>query len=517
MAVLPHKPVERMAHMKGAVKAMLAGLSLAIGGCSLILGMEPLRITDWHPKGARQTASSVGEVWVEFSADADHTKAEQAFSLSENAAPMVGSFTWTGKRLTFIPVRPVLDGNDYELAVLSSAETKDGSSLAKEFRFAFSTKVESGRPTVVSIQPADGSRVAASLLPVVVSFSEPVDQASFMAAWSVAPDPGGSISFNATGSIATFTPLGGWKAGTEYGIVISESLKDISGNHLAAALRTRFFAGAEGVRPVLVAVRPTVDGLPLGAGLAPEDPSDTTLRVNPAFEATWGLEIEFSEPVQRENIESFVDMEPAWGFQIDPSDAPRTRFSLVPRERFIWGSLYGLTVRHGIMDTSGNTLAADSSFFFRVDGPETLPPLVERIRFRANPADTTSPSYGDYTQLDALSILDLSLYTPGVDTTTYFDLYLRIASGTVIDPFSLMRAFTVTATNGSALITPTRVTIAGFADPQPLVVPGLVPARVTVTVTNTTNSGVITVGVSEGLADSAGNEMASAFVLPLLK
>jgi hypothetical protein len=503
--------------VSNAIKVLLGAFPLIVGGCALILGMAPLRVTDWHPRTAQLSAPSVGEIWVEFSGNVDRTKAEQAFSMSENSAPLKGNLSWSGNKLFFAPWRPVSDGNDYEIAVLSSAETIDGNSLSKEFRFAFSTKWERGRPTVRSIQPSDGSRIAISLLPVVVTFSEPVDTTSFLAAWSISPDPGGSISFDSTALVATFTPLAEWRPGTEYSVSISDSLKDAAGNHLAAAFRTGFCAGADGVRPVLVAVRSTRDGLPRGTCLTPEDPNDSVLQINSDFESTWGLEIEFSEPVQRPNIESFIDVEPAWGFQIDPSGAPRTSYSLVPKERFVWGDLYGLTIRHGVVDTSGNTLAADTSFFFRVNGAASRPPGVERIRFRTNPADSLSPAYGDFTSHDALANLDLSFFTPGVDTATNIDVYLRIADGASIDPFSFMRSFWVTATNGAALITPTGVATMVFNDPQPLPVAGLAPVRVTARVTNTTNSGVITLGVSESLADSAGNVAAAAFSLPLLK
>ena len=69
----------------------------------------------------------------------------------------------------------------------------------------------------------------------------------------------------------------------------------------------------------------------------------------------------------------------------------------------------------------------------------------------------------------------------------------------------------------AALLTPVGVAVSGFADPQPLPVPGLTVARVTVMVSTTTSSGIVTLGVSEGFADSAGNTMGTAFSLPLLK
>lgn len=513
MAVLLRKPLNGRLLMAAGVAALCAGLC----SCSLVLGLQPLEITDWRPRNARVAASAVNSIWVEFSSSVDATKAEQAFSLSENGAPMAGSYSWKGNRLVFTPARPVSPGNDYEIAIVSTAETRDGNSLARDFRFAFSTKTETGRPTVLFTQPADGSRVADPLYPIGVTFSEPIDQTSFIAAFSVSPDPGGTISFDVSGSSASFTPLSSWTPGTEYNVVLSDAVKDLSGNRLPDAVRFRFTAGAEADRPTLVAVRPTVNGVPQGAGLTPEDPMDSSLQVNTDFETTWGLEIEFSEPVSRENIESFIELQPAWSFQIDPAGVPRDRFVLVPEERFVWGTMYNLTIKRGILDTSGNASAADVVYNVRADGPASEPPRVEVVRFRTNPADSGSPACDQYTTLDSFANLNLSNFTPGVDAVSYFDVYLRLADGAAIDPFSIMHSFSVTATNGAALISPVAVMTTSFADPPPVAIAELTPVRVSVNITNTTNSGVVTLVVSDSLTDTAGNRAAAAFSLPLLK
>jgi hypothetical protein len=499
------------------VTILATALCVALAGCSLMINLEPLEVTDWSPRSARVDASKASEIWVEFSAKVNATKTEQAFSFSENGAPATGSFSWKGNRLVFVPLRPVTQGNDYEIAVLSTAETRDGNSLAKDFRFAFSTRLEDGRPSIVSADPADGSRVADLFIPIVVRFSEPIDSASFIASFSVSPDPGGTISFDHSATTASFTPLTAWKSGTEYDVVVGEAVKDLSGNHLPNELRFRFTAGAEEVRPVLLSARHTVNGSALGTALTPEDPDDPVLQINTGFEADWGIELQFSEPVSRENIESFIEIVPAWGFQIDPAGGFRDRFLLAPKERFAWGSLYVLTVKHGVLDASGNPSAEDAVFTIRADGTSTRPPRVERVRFRIDPADSVTPDYEDFQVQDAFSNLDLSNFIPGVETDSYFDVYLRLADGATVDPFSLMLAFSVTATNGAALVTPVGVATTDFADPQPDTFADLVPVRVSIAITNTTSSGIITVAVSDGLADNKGNRATAAFSVPLLK
>jgi hypothetical protein len=532
MVVLPRKPVSRPRKgaartaapfrraLSGAFLLCLGGLSFSLlSTCSFILGLEPLKVTDWRPRGTQVAAASVGDIWVEFSQDINRTKAEQAFSFTENASPVPGSFGWTGNRLSFVPSRLVSAGNDYEISVLASAESTQGNSLSKDFRFAFTTKSEPGRPTIISFQPLDGSRISNTLLPVIIRFSEPIDPASFIAALSVSPDPGGVISFDATGSIATFTPLAEWKPGSTYSITVSDTVKDLSGNRLAAELKFQFISGSGSVRPTLVAARPTVNGVPQGSGLTLQDPAVGAPQVNAGFECTWGIGLQFSQPVLRENIESYIDFQPAWGYAIAPAGGPSDRFLLVPRDRFLWGALYSMTVRHGVVDVSGNASVADSGCFLRADGPRTRPPSVEHVRFRLNPADPpASATYANYEVTDVFANLDLTAFPIGGSAVvSHFDFYLRLADQAVVDPFSFMRTFSVTTTNGAAIITPVAVSVSSFADPQPPAIAGLTPVRVSVSVTNTSNSGVITLGLSESFTDTAGNALGRAFSLPLLK
>ncbi len=168
------------------------------------------------------------------------------------------------------------------------------------------------------------------------------------------------------------------------------------------------------------------------------------------------------------------------------------------------------------MDISGNASSVDTRFMIKADGLSTRPPSVELVRFRTNPGDP-NPTYDAYTASSSFSNLNLSNFTPGVDAVSCFDIYLRLADGAAVDPFSLMHTFSVAATNGAALITPIAVATQAFTDPQPVPVSGLAPARISVNITNTANSGVVTLAVSNGLTDSKGNKAVAAFRLPLLK
>ena len=175
MAVFHHKPMR----LRSPARSWRPCLCTGLLGCSLFLGLDALRVTDWRPHEARLDAASVDEIWAEFSAEVDEARAEQAFSLSENGSSIPGSFTWSGKRTSIRSCASCWRGNDYEIAVLSSAETRDGNSLAKDFRFAFSTKEEKRATHHCPLQPSDRPpMVSIPRAPVVINFSEPVDHAS---------------------------------------------------------------------------------------------------------------------------------------------------------------------------------------------------------------------------------------------------------------------------------------------------------------------------------------------------
>jgi hypothetical protein len=509
----------------GGVRRVIR-LSSACAACALALQtlscspffLPPLRIVAWSPAVERPDPSGSVEVWVEFSAPVDRTKAEAAFTLKEGSAVLPGSFSWQGNRMTFIPYQAISAGKDYELIVLDTVETERGVSLEADFHFDFSTKSDTGRPVVLGCSPVNNATIDDRYAPVVIVFSEPVDSPSFYRAFSLSPPVEGSFSWSADGATCTFTPIQPYTWQTEYLLNIQCDLTDIDGNGLAEEFSSHFSIGSDTTPPVVASVGNVAGGVP-GSELIPvDDPTDGVVTVKELWECGWGFAVRFSEPVLRDSIESYLVFSPGWLYELDCPSEASDYFILQPKERLAYDTLYTLTVRKGVTDQQGNKTPEDLAYRFRINGPASKPPVVARLRFRLNPADPPeSAAYAEYAPQDAFLSLNLAAFPVGSTLPGYIDCYFALAQEAGINLMSLMEAFSISTTNGCASFAITAIQATGFDEPQPEPVAGAVPARIHLDIGNAAASGIVTLKLSADFIDSAGNPIAAAWQLPLLK
>jgi hypothetical protein len=492
-------------------------LALGAPGCSLFF-IQPIRIVAWSPAVEHPPLAGGVQVWVEFSAPVDKTKAEAAFALKEGSAVMAGSFAWQGNRMSFQPIEPISAGKDYEMTVSNTVENDLGVSLEADFHFDFSTKSGTTRPAVASFTPANHAVIDDLNTAIVVVFSEKVDAPSFYRAFSVSPRVEGIFAWSADGATCTFTPIRPYAWQTEYLVTIEGQLTDADGNSLPEDFSSRFYVGSESIPPAVIGVRNMVGGSAGSELIDPDDPSDALLTVKESWECTWGIEVRFSEPVLRDSLESYLVFSPGWRYTIESPSISSDRYVLEPSERLLFDTVYTLTVRQGVTDEQGNKTPADTIYRFRTNGEASRPPAAARLRFRRNPADPpASASYAEYAQQDAFLSLDLAAFPVGSTVPTYIDLYFSLAQGAGINLMSLMEAFSVSTTNGCAAIAITAMQVSGFADPQPAPVSGATPVRIHLDISNGVASGLVTWKLSGELIDSASNPIAAPWQLPLLK
>lgn len=96
---------------------------------------------------------------------------------------------------------------------------------------------DSTAPTVVSIDPPNGTTNVARLPSVTVTFSEPVDPASFTAGAFVVGSSTGTV--NVAGSTATFTPSSQLPEGAPNSVRV-EGVRDLAGHVMANAFTSSF-------------------------------------------------------------------------------------------------------------------------------------------------------------------------------------------------------------------------------------------------------------------------------------
>ncbi len=443
---------------RNKVFQLLPMLLLWLTGCQYIFYV-PLTITGYSPEREAYLPTENPAVWVEFSAGVDHSRAEEAFSLSKENAVLTGRFDWNGDRMTFVPLEAFATGCQYIMKVDTSVEDAAGNSLEKELvvRFRFGDDVV--RPVVEDFYPATaradcdpydrqvmGGNGAADLYyPITVRFSESVDQGSFYEAFSIVPDVSGTFAWPEPETVV-FTPALPYEWQTEYKISVSTDLRDVAGNSLAEAFLSHFYVGTDVTPPVIVSVT-GVPPVPSRAGEAA-----LTLTENATvtrFEADWDIVVQFDEPVTRESIEHNIAFSPDWDCRVeyDPLFPDRVRVKRVSETGvFTYGSVYSMTVKKGVTDAQGNKTQAPYVYLFTVNGRFTKPPEVIRVCYLDNRTSALNPIV--LTPLTPLSIPNTPATAPGDMITGLIDVYFSLADDAFIPSASFIENMDFDITNG---------------------------------------------------------------------
>src|ERR1017187_9979045 len=101
-------------------------------------------------------------------------------------------------------------------------------------------------PAVAAISPAHDSKEISPFSPVVIRFSEPLDEKSVEAAFAISPSVHGAFSWSPTREALTFTPPGsGFPPHTMMEVGIADTAKSATtGNRLPGGFESRFRTGS---------------------------------------------------------------------------------------------------------------------------------------------------------------------------------------------------------------------------------------------------------------------------------
>ena len=511
--------------MSRASPVLLAALlaAAALPSCD-ILREEPFELESWEPGSDYAGDGSDAAVSLTFSTDSDRPSVENAFSATEDGSPVRGSFAWKGRTLVFSPYAPLRPNREYRIIVEEGARDEEGVSLDGAVELVFWTRASGSgagdRGSVLSFSPADGETVSDPRSPVVLTFSRPVAAADCRDYVSISPSAAGSWSVDGggpSGTVARFTPVADWEEGKEYAVEVSDDMVDAERVRFGRSASSRFVRGTDAAAPALAGVD-TLDGA--GAAVAEASAS----AENALWERPYRLSLRFSEPVDLASLDSRVTCEPGVSLERETTGASAATVVYRTTELPAWGSRFALRIAEGYRDAAGNAGKAAGPYRFVFDGPASRPPRFVGIRLPLAPggADEAAKLLTAYGVADAFAAIDVQAgagrYPTDVATATVIEVYVELAQGATVDPFSAMEKFRLEATNGALSFSARRVRADAFAYPTPHA-PWAAYARFQVEgyLTNRTSAGVVTFTVESGFADSAGNPTPAAAALPLLK
>src|SRR5665213_2883606 len=146
------------------------------------------------------------------------------------------AYTATGSVATFTPNAVLAFNAVYKATITTGVANTLGIEPAGNFVWSFTTAAQ---PTVISTVPANGATGVPINQVLSATFSKAMNPATITNATFTLAGPGGTavtgvVTYNATGSIASFTPTVGLAYGTLYTATITTGATDTNGYPLAA-------------------------------------------------------------------------------------------------------------------------------------------------------------------------------------------------------------------------------------------------------------------------------------------
>jgi len=182
-----------------------------------------------------------------------------------SGAAVAGTVSYSGVDALFTPAGNLSTSTGYTATIKGGANgVKDlaGNTLATDFVWSFTTAAAAdvSSPGVTSSVPVNLATGVALNSTVNATFSEAIDPLTITVATFKLAGPGvasvtGTVGYNATTRIATFTPATPLAAGTVYTATLTTGVRDLAGNALAANKLWSFTTAAAvvlGPAPVLL-------------------------------------------------------------------------------------------------------------------------------------------------------------------------------------------------------------------------------------------------------------------------
>jgi hypothetical protein len=280
------------------------------------------------------------------------------------AAPIAGtvSYNATGSVASFTPTSLLAYNTIYTATITTGVTNTVGVQPAASYTWSFTT---SAQPTVIATVPAAGATGVPVTQVISASFSKAMNPATISNATFLLTGPGstavpGVVSYNATGSVASFTPTASLAYNTTYTATVTAGATDSTGAPLAANYTWSFTTS---VQPVVLSTVP-VNGA-------------TGVALNQVLSAT------FSQPMNCATLAS-----PATTFVVTgPGTTPvtgavactNTVATFTPSANLIANTVYTATITTGAQSQGGVPLAANYVWTFRTLPAPTPPTVIATV------------------------------------------------------------------------------------------------------------------------------------------
>lgn len=360
--------------------------------------------------------------------------------VTATSALVTGTVAYTSatNTATFTPSAPLASGTPYTATVTTGAKDISGNGLAANFSWTFIT-TDNVPPTVTAVSPANNATNVAVNSPVNITFSEAMDLTTMNTTnitvknTTTSAAVAGTVTYNTTTNVATFTPNVPLANGTGYTVTVTTGVKDLAGNAMASQFTSTFttVSAPDTVAPTVVTTVP-VDG-------ATSVATSTTVTVT------------FSEAMNASTIsattftlKTTIGGTPVAG--VVSYSAGTNTATFTPTSPLANNISYTATVTggaSGVKDVAGNPLVANKVFTFTTIADTTSPTVL-----------STSPTNGA-TGISVSSVVTVT-FSEAMDSATVGaagTFTLKVTAGSVDVPGTV----TYNTTTHIATFTPTAV------------------------------------------------------------
>jgi hypothetical protein len=344
--------------------------------------------------------------------------------------PVAGAVTCSGNVATFTPNADLAYSTLYTATLTTGVSNTAGAVLPDNYVWSFITVPATSAPTVISTVPANLATNVPINQAILATFSEAMTASTINTATFTLAGPGttsvtGTVTYTASGSVATFTPTAPLAYSTLYTATITTGVTGLSGTAMASNYVWTFTTAAvsTSIAPIVISTIP--------ANLA------TNVPLNQVVSAT------FSEPMNPATINSTnFTLQAAGGGNvvgIVAYAAVGNTLVFTPAANLVASTTYTATITTGVTNLSGNALATTYIWTFTT-GTATNPTQPEIVSTAPANAATNIPLN------QAVSATFSEAMNPLTISTSTFTLVgpgLASITGTVsYDPISFIATFT---------------------------------------------------------------------------
>jgi hypothetical protein len=210
-------------------------------------GSAPIVIST-NPANAASAVPLNQKIAATFSTQMDPSTISAAgtftVAVTVGGAAVLGAVSYLGRTAVFTPSANLAAATSYTATITTAAKDLTGVAMAANFTWTFTTAASTNgaAPTITLTNPASAAPSVPIDKTISATFSTAMDPTTITnATFTLAVAGGGAavtgtVAYDSNSHIATFTPSANLLASTQYTATISNQVKDLSGNALAAGV-----------------------------------------------------------------------------------------------------------------------------------------------------------------------------------------------------------------------------------------------------------------------------------------